>query len=104
MLADTHFRLAAAVLGITTGALLSRRTRLEVPKQGAGQSMDDYDPDYADLRIKARGLEWVKCRAFAGIGVTFRFWRDKTDRGRTDSRLAKSKAWYREVRSGYAGR
>jgi hypothetical protein len=93
--AGQHYKVSAMEMGISVPVLLTRRGRTEVPRQPRDQFVNEYRQEWAEQQIDASGYKRVQCRAYKARGVEFYFWCHKTET-RWFSKLAKSKAWFRE--------
>ena len=94
--AGQHYKKAAAEMEISIAAFLSRRSRLELPRMARNEWVEVFNKDWAPSMIEAFGYKKVQCRAYKQRGVEFYFWCKKTEK-RLFSKLARSKAWFREA-------
>jgi hypothetical protein len=88
--------IGARAMGVSEASYRSRKTRLELPPLPRGQSVPEFNEDWARETIEAYGMKRVKCRAYEKQGVEFWFWCRKKEH-RIWSKLAKSKAWFRDA-------
>lgn len=94
-----HYAAAAGEMGVSTYAFLSRRKRLEIPRLVRGETVEEFNPEWAETTIKALRFKKVQCRAYKARGVEFYFW-CKEKEARWFSQLAQSKAWFKEAIAG----
>lgn len=93
---------AAREMGVSEASYRSRKTRLELPPLPRFQAVPEFNMDWALETIEAYGMKRVRCRAYQQQGVEFWFWCGKKEH-RIWSKLAKSKAWFRDTAAALGG-
>ena len=95
-LGGQHDFYSAATLGLSVSCLRTRKWVTELPHQIRGQTVEEFNPVWAEETIDAWRLRLQQCHAYRDIkGVEFWFWARIGD-GRIFSKRAKSKLWFRE--------
>ena len=95
-LGGQHDFYTAAALGLSVSCIRTRKWVTEVPHQIRGQTVEEFNPAWAEETIDAWGLRLQQCHAYRDIkGVEFWFWARIGD-GRIFSKRAKLKLWFRE--------
>ena len=95
-LGGQHDIYAAAALGLSVSCIRTRKWLTELPHQVRGQTVEEFNPAWAEETIDAWDLRLQQCHAYRDIkGVEFFFWARKGD-GRIFSKRAKSKVWFQE--------
>ena len=98
-IAGQHDFAAAAELQLSISCLRTRKWVTETPHQIRGQTVEEFNPAWAEETIDAWDLRLQQCHAYRDIkGVEFWFWARNGD-GRRFSKRAKSKAWFQECAS-----
>ena len=92
-----HYKAAARDMGMSPGAMRSRKTRLELGQLPRGETVDEFNPAWAADTIAAYDYVKKRCKAFWDLrGIEFFFWSRRSE-GRRFSELARSKAWFRDL-------
>ena len=95
-LSGQHDFYAAAALGLSVSCIRTRKWLTEAPHQIRGETVETFNPAWAEEVIDAWDLRLQQCHAYRDIkGVDFWFWAKKGD-GRIHSKRAKSKIWFQE--------
>jgi hypothetical protein len=95
-IAGQHDLYSAAAVGLSVSCLRTRKWLTEVPHQIRGQTVEEFNPAWAEETIDAWDLRLQQCHAYRDMrGVEFFFWARKGD-GRIFSERAKKTAWFHE--------
>lgn len=74
-----HYVTSAREMGMSVAAFTSRRTRLEIPTMARGESIEEFNIEYAAEMINALGLKRVQCLKHKERGKQFFFWCKQTE-------------------------